>query len=274
MAEQTHPTLRPGSGLIAADEPPPYEVVNAEGQAPVLFVCDHASARVPRALGTLGLSQENLARHIAWDIGAAEVTRRLSRRFDAAALLGGYSRLVIDLNRSLDDPTSIMTISDGTVIPGNRGLDAAAVGLRADALFHPYHRALAGALEAVRRQGAVPALVAVHSFTPVYKDETRPWEVGVLWDEDGRMAVPFMERLRNAFRLNVGDNLPYSGRDRYAYTVDYHAASSGLPHLSMEIRHDLIATAAGAERFAAIVGDALAPLLADPGLYREEVFPR
>jgi predicted N-formylglutamate amidohydrolase len=274
MAEQTHRTARPGAGLLAADEPPPYDVLNAEGQAPVLFVCDHASARVPRALGDLGLSPVDLARHIAWDIGAAEVTRRLSRRFDAAALLGGYSRLVIDLNRSLDDPTSIMTISDGTVIPGNRGLDAAAVGLRADALFHPYHRALAGALEAMRRRGAVPVLVSIHTFTPVYKDETRPWEVGVLWDEDGRMAVPFMERLRNEFRLDVGDNLPYSGRDRYAYTVDYHAASSGLPHLSMEIRHDLVATAAGAERFATIVGDALAPLLADPDLYREEVFPR
>ncbi|MGB8273828.1 MAG: N-formylglutamate amidohydrolase [Alphaproteobacteria bacterium] len=262
-----------GEGLIAADEPPPYEIVNAQARTSVVFVCDHASRAIPRALGNLGLSQEALSAHIAWDIGAAEVTRRLSRRFDAVAALAGYSRLVIDLNRALDDPTSIAVISDGTLVPGNRALDHDAARLRADAIFHPYHRAVGGALEALRRQGHVPALVSIHTFTPVFRDAHRPWDVGVLWDKDGRMAVPFMDKLRTEHGLDVGDNLPYSGRDHYAFTVDHHAAASGLPHLSMEIRNDLVASEAGAEKFARLIGDVIEEIVSDPTLFREEIFP-
>jgi predicted N-formylglutamate amidohydrolase len=198
------------------------------------------------------------------------VTRRLSTRFDAAALLGGYSRLAIDLNRPLDDPTSVPAISEGVIIPGNRDVTASEREVRAEALFHPYHRAIAEALEGFRARGIVPALVSVHSFTPVFKGEMRPWHVGAMWDRDPRMAVPFMEKLAADSRTCVGDNLPYSGRDHYTYTADHHAARVGLPHLVMEIRADLLEGPAGAERWSTMIGDAMAEVLAVAGLHPVE----
>jgi len=259
--------------LLAPGEPAPFEVVNPGGKASVLFICDHASRRFPRALGRLGITDEDALRHIAWDIGAGEVTRLLAARFDAQAVLGNYSRLVVDLNRAPKDPTFIPVISEGTVVPGNRDLTPDEIARRAEALFHPYHAAVAGALDALKRRGTTPALVSVHSFTPVFKGEKRPWHIGVLWDRDPRMAVPFMEGLRAHPGVCVGDNLPYSGRDRYANTVEVHARRQGLPDLSMEIRQDLLEDSEGIAEWAALVGDVLAPILADPGLYRAVEYP-
>jgi predicted N-formylglutamate amidohydrolase len=260
----------PGSlpPLLAPDEPGPIEVVHGEEAAPFLIVCDHASRRFPRALGTLGIDGDDELRHIAWDIGAAEVARLLAARFKARLVLATYSRLVVDVNRAPNDPTFIPAISEGTVVPGNRNLTPAAIAQRADALFHPYHGAVAEAMAALKRRGPPPALVSVHSFTPVFKGELRPWHIGVLWDRDGRLALPFMEGMRARPGIRVGDNQPYSGRDHYAYTVDCHARRHGLPDLSIEIRQDLIENAEGVAEWAAIVGDVLAPVLADPGLYR------
>ena len=263
MSETARARSEALSPLLAPDEPPPFEAVNAAAKEPVLFVCDHASARIPRALGTLGLGEVDRGRHIACDIGAAAVTRALIARFDVRGMLANYSRLVIDLNRAPGDPTLIPVISDGTIIPGNRGLSPQAAAQRVETLFHPYHAAITAVMTEMREREPMPALISIHSFTPTYKGELRPWHVGVLWDENGGLALPFIEGLRTVPGICVGDNQPYSGRDHYAYTVDFHARQAGLPELAIEIRQDLVGSDAGAAEWAEIVGDVLAPILAD-----------
>ncbi len=233
----------------------------------MILTCDHASPAVPAALAGLGLSQEARLRHIGWDIGAGEVARLLAERLDAPAVLAGYSRLVIDCNRDVDDPASIPEVSDGTVVPGNQALDAAARAARRAAIFAPYHAAIASWIEAQLARGAVPALVSIHSFTPVMGGAARPWHVGVLWDEDPRIPVPLMAALRADPALVVGDNEPYSARKPAGYTVRHHAVARGLPHVAIELRQDLIAASAGAQQWAARLAAALAPILARRELY-------
>ncbi len=258
----------PAPRLLGPEDPPAVELVNESGAARLVLVCDHASARIPTALGTLGLDPATLARHIAYDIGAAEVTRRLAETLDAVAVLSGYSRLVIDCNRPLDDPTSIREISDGTVVPGNRGLDAAAAAERAEALFRPYHRAIAGAIDRIRACGAVPAVISIHSCTPVMKGVERPWHIGVLSNRDRRIADPLIAALARRPGLCVGDNRPYSGMDAYGYTIETHAVPAGLPNVLLEIRQDLIDTHHGAADWADLLAGVLAPILADSALAR------
>jgi predicted N-formylglutamate amidohydrolase len=252
--------------LLAGDEPPPFEIVDAGGAAPLVLVCDHAGNRVPRALRRLGLAPATLRGHIAWDIGAAEVARRLSRRFDAPLALARYSRLVIDCNRALDDPSSIAAESDGIPVPGNRGLSPGERLERAETLFKPYHEAVARLIERKAAQAPSPALVSVHSFTPVFQRTRRPWHVGVLWNADGRLAAPLLAALRRGAELVVGDNEPYSAREGVGYTIREHAERAGLAHVALELRQDLIATAAGAEQWAAIVGDALEAAAIEAGI--------
>ena len=182
--------------LLAGDEPRPFELINPEGAARVLLTCDHASRFIPRSLNQLGLDEATLLRHIAWDIGAAEVTRHLARRLDLPALLSGFSRLVIDPNRQPDAPSSIPAISDGVTIPGNLVLSAAAIEARRRDLFEPYHAATAAQLDRATASGTAPAIVSVHSFTPVMEGVERPWQVGILWNRDGRLANPLIARLR------------------------------------------------------------------------------
>ncbi|HSD74270.1 MAG TPA: N-formylglutamate amidohydrolase [Steroidobacteraceae bacterium] len=254
--------------LIAAGDPPPYSEFNPTGRAPFLLVCDHASNVFPAGMARLGLTDEATRRHIAWDIGAGDLTRALARLFDAPALLAGYSRLVIDCNRALTDPSSILAASDGEVIPGNRRLTSIERELRARSFFEPYHVAIALKLDELRRRRAGPALISVHSFTPVLGSEQRPWHAGVLWDRDPRIAVPLLERLRQVEGLEVGDNLPYSGRHPADYTIARHAESARLPHVCLEIRQDELESAAGVERWARILVEALGPILAEPALHR------
>lgn len=249
--------------LLAGDEPPPFEIANSGGAAPLVLVCDHASNRVPRALHHLGLGPAPLREHIAWDIGAADVARRLARRFDAPLALTNYSRLVIDCNRALADPTSIPGESDGIAVPGNRGLSQGERLQRAEALFNPYQGAVARLIAQKAERGPAPAVISIHSFTPVFQRTRRPWHVGVLWNEDRRLAIPLMRALGRDADIAVGDNEPYSARDGIGYTIAVHAESAGLPHVALEIRQDLIATAAGAGHWAGIVGDALAAAFAD-----------
>jgi len=265
------------SGLLAPDEPRPFELFNAAGQAPLLLLCDHATRFIPRALGSLGLDEAALTRHIAWDIGIAEVTRELARRLDAPALLSHFSRLVVDPNRQLDNPTLMPEISDGTVVPGNRDLDAAARAARIDTFFRPYHDAIDAQLDAMLAPGTegdpgaerVPALVSMHSFTPIMHGVARPWEVGVLWNRDPRLPRPLMERLR-AEGLSVGDNEPYSGADGHGYTQHTHGDSRGLANVLIELRQDLIDTQQGAALWAQRLAGALEAVLRDPALYRIE----
>jgi predicted N-formylglutamate amidohydrolase len=254
--------------LLGPDDPPAFAIVNPEGQAPVVLVCDHASNAIPRALNQLGLGPKELGQHIAWDIGAAQVARRLAARLDAPAILGGYSRLVIDCNRSPGDPTSIAEVSDGIFIPGNRNLDDAGAEARLNEVFWPYHHAITQALAQRWRHGhgQAPALIAIHSFTPVMSGFRRPWQLGVLWNRDPRLAEPLLTRFRAYPDRCVGDNQPYSGRE-VGFTMDTHGGAAGLPHVEVEIRQDLIADDLGCAVWAEIIGDALAGVLRDQSLY-------
>jgi predicted N-formylglutamate amidohydrolase len=180
----------------------------------------------------------------------------------------GYSRLVIDCNRRLDDPTSIVEVSDGDRVPGNLGLSPAQRAQRAREIFAPYHAAVATALEqAGGATGVAPALVAIHSFTEVFGGRARPWHCGILWDRDPRLAVPLLAALRAEPGLVVGDNEPYSGRHPADYTVDTHGERHGRPHVCIEVRQDLLATPAGIAQWAGRLSRILAPRLADPALY-------
>ncbi|MBB4314509.1 N-formylglutamate amidohydrolase [Roseospira marina] len=255
--------------MPGADDPPPFEVLNPDAQRPVLLICDHAGHRLPQALGTLGLDNADLHRHIAWDIGAAAVTRHLARRLDVCAVLATYSRLVIDLNRVPGAADSIPAVSDNTPVPGNQNLTEAEEEARITGLFHPYHAEITRRLHHLwRATGQAPVLFSIHSFTPTMTcgGPPRPWHIGVLWDSDGRLALPLMEGLAHDPDLIVGDNEPYSGWV-VGYTVAAHAGSAGLARAAIEIRQDLIATEAGAADWAGRLASILEGILADPGLY-------
>ena len=255
------------ASCLSPGDPAPVSLCHAEGRATVLITCDHASNAVPASLAGLGLGPGELGRHIGWDIGAGAVARLLAARLDAPAILAGFSRLVIDCNRDPDDPTSIPEASDGVAVPGNRGLAPDARAERRAAIFAPYHAAIGDWLEPRLARGTVPAVLSIHSFTPVMGGKARPWHVGVLWDRDPRIPVPLLAALRADESLVVGDNEPYSAREPAGYTVRHHAVARGLPHVAVELRQDLVADDAGAAHWAAILDAALAPILADRAIY-------
>jgi len=172
-----------------------YVAVPASGESPLLFLCDHASNQLPAAYGSLGLKPDLFETHIAYDIGAAAVTRALAAAYGAAAVMGAWSRLLVDLNRGADDPTIVMKLSDGSIIPGNRDADAAEVARRIAAYHAPYHAAISAEIARIERTGQVPVLISMHSFTPSWRGVPRRWEMGVLWDRDGRLAGPLLARL-------------------------------------------------------------------------------
>lgn len=255
--------LAESAGLLGPDDPPPYRVLNPEGSSHAILICDHASNRIPKVLGDLGLEPANRGRHIAYDIGAAVVTERLSARLDAVALFCNYSRLVIDPNRPLGDFTSIREISDGTIVPGNRGLKPEDAAARSKEIYQPYHRSVAAVIGERRRKG-VPALISVHSFTHFMAGQERPWHIGILSNRDRRIADPMLAWLKAHTRFNIGDNKPYSGMDPYGYSIETHALPAGLPNVLLEIRQDLIRDQAGQEEWAELIGNSLEPVLADP----------
>jgi predicted N-formylglutamate amidohydrolase len=236
-------------------EIPPFIRLDGVAASGFLFLCDHASNRVPRDYD-LGLPASEMARHIAFDPGAEAVTVALAERLHAPAVLSTFSRLLIDANRGEDDPTLIMRLSDGAIIPGNAHVDEAERDRRIARFHAPYHAAISDAIEACFAARIVPALVSIHSFTPVWRGQQRPWHAGVLWDKDPRLALPVINALRADRSLIVGDNEPYAGvlaND----TMYRHATRRGLAHALIEIRQDLIADARGvaawAERIEAIL---------------------
>jgi predicted N-formylglutamate amidohydrolase len=260
----------PASPLIGDADPPAVVVINGSGAAPAVLVCDHASFAVPGSLGDLGLRADLRDHHICWDRGAAAVTRRLSARLDAPAVLGGYSRLVIDCNRKLGHETSIAAASDGIVIPGNALVSPEEAARRADAIFHPYHQAVEGLIAGIRLEGRAPAVLAIHSFTPEMDGIVRPWHVCVLWGSDPRIPKKLLAALGASDGIVVGDNVPYSAREQFGHTIEVHAAAAGLPNAMIEIRADLVHDDAGVARMADVIGAALEVILADPSLYRVE----
>jgi predicted N-formylglutamate amidohydrolase len=205
----------------------------------LLILCDHAENTIPEPYGTLGLRPEDLHRHIAYDLGAAGVAERLAEELHAPALLSRFSRLLIDPNRGLDDPTLIMQITDGLIVPGNAGLDDAAIAGRVSRFYAPYDYAIERAIEAAISAGKPPVIVSVHSFTQAWKGVPRPWSVGVLWDKDPRLALPLLEGLRAIPGIEVGDNVPYSGQLK-GDTLYRHGTRRGLAHALIEVRQDLI----------------------------------
>ena len=251
---------------IAHGEPPPFEMVNAQGRGRAILTCDHASARMPRRLGTLGLAPADRERHVAWDIGAAAVARRLSRLLDSPLALSGYSRLVVDCNRPLDEPDAFATRSEDVRIEGNEALSADERAGRADAFFWPYHDRVNRLVGSRMAGGRTPVVVSVHSFTPVYHGRARPWHIGALHRWDSRLAGLTMEALRADGALHVGDNEPYSVALGEDYTIPVHAERRGLPYVLLEIRQDLIATDAGQQSWAERLAAVLAGVLADPSL--------
>jgi predicted N-formylglutamate amidohydrolase len=222
-----------------------------DGASDFFLVCDHAGRRMPRRLGQLGVSDAEMERHIAYDIGAAAVAVQLADALDATLIRQIYSRLVIDCNRDPAVPSSIPEISETTAIPGNVGLTEAQRVARRVALFEPYHSAITAALDARAARGQPTAFVAVHSFTPVYKGEVRPWHAGVLYNRDARLSLLLKRLLLAEGDLVVGDNEPYFVNDLTDYSIPVHAERRGLPYLELEIRQDLIATEAGQAEWAA-----------------------
>lgn len=235
--------------LLAADEPAAYEVVNRQGGGMALLLCDHAANRVPRQLGSLGLNAAQLADHIAWDPGAAEVARRLAVHLDAPLVLSGYSRLVIDCNRPLGHVQSIAEQSAGVPIPGNLNLSDPERECRGATLFRPYHDAIAGLLTERRQRPTL--LLSIHSFTPVLNGQQRPWQVGISHWRDRGLADLLIQALARDPALTVGDNQPYPIEASIDFTLIHHLEERGLAGVMIEIRQDEIRTLAGATRWAA-----------------------
>jgi predicted N-formylglutamate amidohydrolase len=254
------------SGLLGPDELPPVREQNADGTSPFLFACDHYGRLLPRALGDLGLSSAELERHIAFDIGIAEVAEQVARALDAHLIAQRYSRLIIDCNRPPGAPNSIPMISERTTIPGNEGLTHDAAELRRRAIFAPYHDRIAAVIDARQRAGRPTVLVALHSFTPRYAGIARPWHVGTLYHRDRILPPLLLAALRAEPNLVVGDNQPYAVSDITDYTIPVHGEARKLISTGIEIRQDLIAEPDGqqhwAERLIRIFGEIEAGLRA------------
>ncbi len=226
----------------------PAELVDGDFSCGLLLLCDHACNRLPPQYGTLGLPASEFGRHIAYDIGARNVTLGLAARLNAPAVLTKFSRLLIDPNRGEDDPTMIMRLSDGTVIPGNHPIDDSEIELRLDRYHRPYHRAVSDAIDRSFAAGVTPAIFSVHSFTDAWKGRPRPWHATILWDADPRFVKPMLDLLRSVDGIIADDNEPYDGALKND-TMYRHCTKRGLAHALIEIRQDLIGDQAGINRW-------------------------
>ncbi|KRP96526.1 N-formylglutamate amidohydrolase [Bradyrhizobium yuanmingense] len=236
--------------LLGEGDIPPVHEVNTAGTSPFLLTADHYGRVLPRALGDLGVADTDLVRHIAWDIGIAGVAERLAEMLDAHLIAQRYSRLVIDCNRPPGVASSIPVISEATAIPGNEDLSAAAKEMRRREIFDPYHGRIGAAIDARIRAGRPTALVALHSFTPVYYGEPRPWHIGTLYHRDTVLPLLMLQHLRAESALVVGDNQPYAVSDITDYTIPIHGEARGLVNTGIEIRQDLIADEGGQQQWA------------------------
>ena len=249
----------------------PVRRVDGRLDGGLLLLCDHASNALPPAYGRLGLPDAQFERHIAYDIGARRATEVLAAALGAPALFTTFSRLLIDPNRGADDPTLVMRISDGAIVPGNARVDEAEVEHRREMFFRPYHDAVADTLRRMAATGTAPAIVSMHSFTPHWKGVPRPWHVGLLWDDDPRLAAPLFEALKaepdlQPWRERVGDNEPYDGA-LPGDTIDTHATRNGYANVLIEVRQDLMATEAAAEAWGLRLARLLAPILRRPDMH-------
>jgi len=265
--------MAPMLDVVPASEQPvdgdstghPFIAIDGDYGRGLVIVCDHARNSLPARYGTLGLPASELERHIAYDIGAEALTRRLAALLGAPAVLSTFSRLLIDPNRGEDDPTLIMQLSDGAVVPGNAGICASERQYRIEQFYRPYHEAIETAIARVEAAGAIPVVFSVHSFTPSWKGVPRPWHAGLLWDSDDRLGRALVAALREVPGLVVGENEPYSG-GLAGDTMDFHCTRRGLSHALLEVRQDLIAGAEGVEEWAERLATILPRLLTDASI--------
>ncbi len=257
--------------IIGRGEPPAFRVENATGHGKCVIVCDHASNRVPKSLGDLGLGKADLKKHIAWDPGTEDIGRRLSKKLEAPVVFASYSRLVVDLNRGHNHADCMRGVSDHIRIPGNEKLTAAHKAQRVAEIFRPYHSAVDAQVQRFLGRGIAPLLLSIHSFTPKMDGFIRPWHIGVLWNKEEGIARRLIGSLKESNpKLRVGENEPYSLKSENftKNTVSTHAEKRGLPYVIVEFRQDLVDTPAKAAKWAAIFYASLKPLMDDPSLYR------
>jgi len=243
--------------LATGDDPAPVLEENASSRSPFLLISDHYGRAIPHVLGDLGLAESELRRHIAWDVGIAAVSHLMADLLNATLVQQNFSRLVIDCNRAPDSDTSILSVSELTTVPGNIGLSESQKAARVREIFRPYHDRIEAELDRRRQAGRPTALIAMHSFTPIFMRVARPWHAGVLYNRDPRFAHLLMAWLKRQEGLVVGDNEPYSVTDASDYTIPVHGERRGLHHVAIEIRQDLIAEDNGQRAWATLLADSL-----------------
>ena len=256
--------------LLAPDEPEAAAVQNPHASSTILFISDHAGRRIPRRLGSLGLGDADLERHIAWDIGIQDVTTPLADKVGATYIYQRYSRLVIDCNRRPGVNQSVMLISDGTEIPGNRNLTDDDVRVRENEILRPYHEVIERELERRKAAGRPTVIFAMHSCTPIFGGEAgpRPWHIGIIAHRDWRIGEPLIDLLSAETDFCIGRNKPYEVNMETDYTVPIHAEGRGLPYVEIEIRQDLIGDRAGQQAWANLLGSLLPRVVEQSGVLK------
>lgn len=258
------------STFFTSDDAPPYRVVGEEliaaGETKCLILCDHAGRKVPHHLDYLGLPLEDFNNHYAYDIGTHDMGLRIAERLKAPVILSNYSRLVVDVNRRIDHPTVFATSGEGKPVPGNIGITHEEKMIRKAMIYDPYHDKVADLIQQFLDRGVIPAILSIHSFTPIFYKQRRPWEVGVLWVQDDRLPRPIMEYFRN-LGFTVGDNEPYDARMLSGSTVNRHADAARLPNALVEIRNDLISTHDDAVKWGDLCADCFEDVLQDDSIY-------
>lgn len=254
-------SLDAGSRILS-DVQEAYTVVGGGIAGGVIVLCDHASNELPAEYGTLGLDKHQFSRHIAYDIGAASVSRQIADALDAPLVMTHFSRLLIDPNRGEDDPTMIMRLSDGAIIPGNRVLTDDERAKRVEKFYRPYHDAIDRVIDQFIAADVPPLLLSIHSFTESWKGDARPWHIGILWDQDARLAARLLDAFYASNDIIVGDNEPYTGR-LPGDTMWQHGTRRGLAHAIIEVRQDLIRERSGQMRWADRIISAMRSIGAD-----------
>lgn len=252
--------------LLGPGDPAPVTVLNPGGAAKCILMCDHAAVAVPARLNNLGLDTADFSCHWAVDVGARMVTEHLSRLLDAPAILANYSRAVVDLNRPLDHPTAFVTSGEGKPIPGNIGMTEHDRSCRIAELYNPYHDRLGAMIDDFLGRGVPPVLLAIHSFTPVFFKHKRPWEFGVMWAQDRRVATPMIDYFRG-LGFTVGDNEPYDARVVAGTSILRHGDDRNLPNVQIEIRNDQIRNDQNAAKWAEMLNNFMRQILADETIH-------
>lgn len=249
----------------------PFTEIHGDIKSGIVLICDHASNNLPSEYGSLGLEHKEFERHIAYDIGAADVTRAVAKRLNAPAVLSNFSRLLIDPNRDKNDPTLIMQLSDGSIIPHNYPITEKEKEKRIRDFYKPYDDAIGRLIErAAQQNGQSPMVVSIHSFTPVWRGKSRPWHIGLLWDNDRRIFDPLFKDLSKISNIVVGNNQPYDGALK-GDTMYRHCTKNGIAHILIEVRQDLITREEGVNKWADYLLSPIEKINRLPGIHKRQL---